>query len=50
MKINLYDAGHMTIKVCSNDYPELTLTYFMARSNFKTWAFPTDNKILLTFH
>ena len=28
--------------VCSNDYPGLTLTYFMTRSNFVTLAFLTE--------
>ena len=31
--------GLLAIKVCSNYYPGLTLTYFTARSNFATSAF-----------
>ena len=30
------------IIVCSNDDPLLTLSYFTARSNFVTWAFPWE--------
>ena len=33
-------SGLQPIIVCSNDDPGLTLTYFSARSNFVTWAFP----------
>ena len=32
----LWDGG---TKVCPNDDPELTLTYFMARSNLVPYAF-----------
>ena len=30
---------HRVLKVCSNDDPELTLTYFTARSNLVPYAF-----------
>ena len=32
---------------CSNDKPGLTLTYFMARSNFATCAFTRDNVTMM---
>ena len=31
--------GEEFCQVCSNDYPGLTLTYFMARSNLVPYAF-----------
>ena len=37
----LFDMEQWVLKlynVCINDYPELTLTYFTARSNFVTYA------------
>ena len=39
-KLGMYHRGLQPIIVCSNDDPGLTLTYFTARSNFVTWAFP----------
>ena len=35
------------IIVCSNDNPELTLTYLMARSNFASWAFIWENVTIM---
>ena len=37
-----FDMQHRVLKyyqVCSNDDPELTMTYFMARSNLVPYAF-----------
>ena len=33
-KLGMYHRGFQPIIVCSNDDPWVTLTYFMARSNF----------------
>ena len=33
-KLGMQDRGLLPIIVCSNDDPGVTLTYFMARSNF----------------
>ena len=33
--------------LCSNYYPGLTLTYFMARSNFTTKAFKWENVTMM---
>ena len=33
----------MPVIFCSNDSPGLTLTYFMARANFATYAFILEN-------
>ena len=35
-KIGMQNRGLLSIIVCSNDDPGVTLTYFMARSNFQT--------------
>ena len=37
------------IIVCSNDDPGLTLTYFTARLNFVTWAFPLEKVKTVNF-
>ena len=36
-------------QVCSNDDPELTLTYFMARSNLVPYAFVSENGKTMDF-
>ena len=41
--------GLQPIIVCSNDDPGLTLTYFTARSNFVTWAFPLEKAKTVDF-
>ena len=38
-KLGMHYWGLLSIIVCSNDDPEVTLTYFTARSNFVIWAF-----------
>ena len=38
----MYHQGLLPIIVCIKDDPGVTLTYFMARSNFVTWAFPLE--------
>ena len=38
----MYHLKLQPIILCSNDDPWLTLTYFTARSNFVTWAFPLE--------
>ena len=40
MKLGVKHRGLLPIIVCSNDDPGVTLTYFTARSNFVTKAFP----------
>ena len=37
-KLGMYNQGLNPIKVCSNDDPQVTLTYFMARSNLVIFA------------
>ena len=39
MKLGIYHLGLLPIIICSNDDPEVTLTYFTARSNLVTSAF-----------
>ena len=36
-------------QVCSNDGPELTLTYFMARSNLVPYAFVSEKDKTMDF-
>ena len=36
-------------QVCSNDDPELTLTYFTARSNLVPYAFVSENRKIMDF-
>ena len=35
-KVGMYHRGLLSIIVCSNDDPGVTLTFFMARSNLVT--------------
>ena len=44
-----WHRGLLPIIVCSNDDPELTLTYFTARSNFVIWAFPKEKVKMVDF-
>ena len=39
LKVVMQHRVLMNYQVCSNDDPDLTLTYFMARSNLVTYAF-----------
>ena len=39
LKLGMYHRVLEYYQVCSNDYPRLTLTYFMARSNLVPYAF-----------
>ena len=36
-------------QVCSNDDPELTLTYFTARSNLVPYALVSENRKIMDF-
>ena len=39
LKVCMQHQVHETYQFCSNDDPELTLTYFMARSDLVPYAF-----------
>ena len=41
-KLGMKNLGIQPMIVCSNDNPELTLTYFTARSNFGSQTFLTE--------
>ena len=45
----MYHWGLQPIIVCSNDDPGLTLTYFMARSNFVIRTFPLEKVKIVDF-
>ena len=38
-KVGMSHRGLQPIRVCSNDDPGVTLTYFTTRSNLETWTF-----------
>ena len=42
LTLGMQYRGLKLYKVYINDDPELTLTYFMARSNLVIWAFPKE--------
>ena len=47
-----FDMQHRVLKyyqVCSNDDPELTMTYFMARSNLVPYAFVWEKGNIMDF-
>ena len=43
LKLSMQHWVHKYYKVCSNDDPGLTLTYFMASSNLVPYAFVWEN-------
>ena len=47
MKLGMKHRGIKPIIVYSNDDPDLTLTYFRARSNFVTKAFEWENVTMM---
>ena len=49
LKLRIQHCGHGPYKSCSNDVPDLTVTYFMARSNLLFNAFVWENASRLDF-
>ena len=47
MKLCLKHQRPKPFIICANYDPGLTLTYFLARSNFATWAFTWENVTMM---
>ena len=50
LKLGMQHWGIKVYKVCINDDPELTLTYFTTRSNLVAYAFESGKTVTKSFN